>query len=377
MSDDIAGDAGQVLWIGFAGPELDATTGDRIGAGECGAVVLFKRNLRFASPGGAAPTGELCDLDHLIELNRSLHAAAPVEAPLLIAIDQEGGTVQRVRAPATHWPPMLSHAGHPDPDDEKLAEAVGLALGRELAALHFDIDFAPVLDVHSNDANPVIGQRAFGRDSDDVIRRGLAFARGLAAAGLLSCGKHFPGHGDTTTDSHLELPRVDHPLERLERLELAPFAAAAKVGLPMLMTAHVVFSALDDSVPATLSKKVVTELLRDQLGYQGVIVSDDLDMKAIADHFGIADAAVRALEAGCDALLLCREERHQELAHRAIIRRAEDDSTFRARLGDAAARIRAMKDDHAGSRTTLTLTDRSIIGSWEHRRLADRLAGRA
>lgn len=376
MSNDIADDAGQVIWIGFAGPELDPGTRDRIGDGECGAVVLFKRNLRFANAGGAVPTGEVCDLDHLIDLNRSLHGAAPSDAPLLIAIDQEGGTVQRVRAPATHWPPMLSHAGHRPPDDETLAEAVGLALGRELAALHFDIDFAPVLDVHSNEANPVIGQRAFGRDADEVIRRALGFARGLASAGLLSCGKHFPGHGDTTTDSHLELPRIDHPLDRLERIELAPFAAAAKVGLPMLMTAHVVFSALDADVPATLSKKVVTDLLRDQLGYHGVIVSDDLDMKAIADHFGIADAAVLAIEAGCDALLLCKDETNQQLAHAALIRRAASDSDFRARLADAATRIRSMKDSHYESRATVALADRSIVGSWNHRRLADRLAGR-
>jgi beta-N-acetylhexosaminidase len=376
MSDDIAGDAGQVLWIGFAGPDLDAATRDRIAAGECGAVILFKRNLRFTNPGGAMPSGEVCDLEHLIDLNRGLHAAAPDGAPLLIAIDQEGGTVQRVRAPATHWPPMMSLAGHPAPDDERLAEAVGEALGRELAALSFDIDFAPVLDVHSNEANPVIGHRAFGRDPDGVIRRGLAFARGLASAGVLSCAKHFPGHGDTTTDSHLELPRIDHALERLEKIELAPFAAAAKAGLPMVMTAHVVFSALDDTVPATLSKKVVTDLLRDQLGFAGVIVSDDLDMKAVADHFGIADAAVRAVEAGCDALLLCRDERHQEEAHEALLRRAESDADFRARLADAASRIRAMKTAHL-ARATAALADRSLVGSWDHRRLADRVAGRA
>jgi len=323
------------------------------------------------------PAGEVCDLDHLIDLDRALHDAAPADAPLLVAVDQEGGTVQRVRAPATHWPPMLSHAGHPAPEDEELAEAVGLAIGEELAALGFDIDFAPVLDVHSNEANPIIGQRAFGRDPDEVARRGLAFARGLAAAGILACGKHFPGHGDTTTDSHLELPRIDHGLDRLERIELAPFAAAAKAGLPMVMTAHVVFSALDDRVPATLSKKVITDLLRDQLGYAGVIVSDDLDMKAIADHFGIAEAAVGAIRAGCDALLLCRDEQHQALAHLALIHHAEQDSTFRARLGEAAARIRAMKDAHVAARAALTLADCAAVGSWEHRRLADRLAGRA
>jgi beta-N-acetylhexosaminidase len=371
VSDDIARDAGQVMWIGFAGPELDADLARRIGAGECGAAILFKRNLRFLGPGGNGPNGDQCDLDALVELNAALHAAAPTGSPLLVAIDQEGGSVQRVRAPATVWPPMLCHDGFAAPDDEALAESVGRALGDELAALGVDIDFAPVLDIHSNDANPVIGERAFGRDAATVTRRALAFARGLAAAGLLSCGKHFPGHGDTSTDSHLELPRIDHDLAALEQRELAPFRAAAAAGLPMIMTAHVVFSALDDTVPATLSRAVITDLLRDRYAYRGLIVSDDLDMKAIADHFGIADAAVRAIDAGCDVLLACRDLSHQLQARESLIRRAESSTDFRAKLAAAAARIRSLKATHPSP-----ATPRSVIGSWTHRRLADRLAGR-
>jgi beta-N-acetylhexosaminidase len=376
MADDIAADAGQVMWIGFAGPDVDEELRRQIAAGECGAAIVFKRNLRFEAGTAGQRVGELCDLDAVIELCRALHDAAPADAPLLVAIDQEGGSVQRVRAPATQWPPMLCHAGFPPPHDEELAEQVGRALGDELAALGFDIDFAPVLDVHSNEANPVIGDRAFGRDADAVSRRALAFARGLAAAGILGCGKHFPGHGDTSTDSHLELPRIDHDLERLEQVELAPFRAAATAGLPMLMTAHVVFTALDRDVPATLSRAVVTDLLRDRYGYQGVIISDDLDMKAIVDHVGIADAAVRAVDAGCDVLLACRDPGHQLEARQALIRRAEASTDFRARLGDAAARIRALKNAHASARASLTLAARTTVGSWEHRRLADRPAGR-
>ena len=205
--------------------------------------------------------------------------------------------MQRVRAPATQWPPMMAHDGLPAPDDERTAEQVGRALGDELRALGFDIDFAPVLDVHTNPANPIIGDRAFGRDAATVARRALAFARGLDAAGILACGKHFPGHGDTDTDSHLELPRVDHPWDRLESVELAPFRAAAAARLPMIMTAHVVFPALDPTRPATLSEQVVTGLLRGKLGFDGVIVSDDLDMKAIAGLLGAGDAAVRAVRA--------------------------------------------------------------------------------
>ena len=364
MRDDIAGDAGQVLWIGFSGPDLDDATRRWIAAGDCGAVILFKRNLRH--------DGDRCDLDHLVALNDALHAAAPAGAPLLVAVDQEGGRVQRVRAPATAWPPMLALDGVAAPEDEALAEAVGEALGGELAALGFDVDFAPVLDVHSNEANPIIGDRAFGRDAASVARRALGFARGLARAGVLGCGKHFPGHGDTTTDSHLELPRIDHPLDRLERVELAPFAAAAPT-IPMIMTAHVVFSAIDATVPATLSRAVVTGVLRERLGYRGVIVSDDLDMKAIADHYGIADASVRAVEAGCDVLLLCKEERHQHEAREALLRRAGSDRAFRARLADAAGRVRALK----AGRTHVGRPPRAHVGRAEHANLAERLRAAA
>src|SRR5262249_19623677 len=158
--------------------------------------------------------------------------------------------------------------------DAVLAEQVGRAIGDELRALGFDVDFAPVLDVHTNAANPVIGARAFGVDAESVARRALAFARGLDAAGVLACGKHFPGHGGTATDSHRELPRIDHDWERLERIELLPFRRAAEAGLPMIMTAHVLFAALDPERPATLAPSVVTGLLRGTLGYRGVVVSD-------------------------------------------------------------------------------------------------------
>src|SRR5207237_801200 len=149
----------------------------------------------------------------------------------------------------------------------------------ELAVLGFDLDFAPVLDVHTNPANPIIGDRAFATTPEGVIALAGAFARGLASAGVLGCGKHFPGHGDTTVDSHLALPRIDHDLARLRAVELAPFAALG--GLPLIMTAHVVFAALDESAPATLSKAVIEGLLRGELGYRGLVLSDDLEMKAI------------------------------------------------------------------------------------------------
>ena len=369
-------DVGQLLWVGFEGTELPGELRARLDAGAVGATILFKRNLVYSKVPGAVPP-EVCDLDALVALDRELHRAAPDGTPALIAVDQEGGVVQRVRAPATSWPPMMAHDGLPAPDDERTAEQVGRAIGDELRALGFDVDFAPVLDIHTNPANPIIGDRAFGRDATTVARRALAFARGLDAAGIIACGKHFPGHGDTDTDSHLELPRVDQPWDRLEQVELAPFRAAAQAKLPMLMTAHVVFAALDPTRPATLSEQVITGLLRERLGYQGVIVSDDLDMKAIAAHLGAGDAAIRAIRAGCDVLLLCRDARNQALAEEALITEAERDSGFRAKVGAAAARVRAMKRAHAENQARRPAPSRDVVGSFAHRTLADRLSGRA
>jgi len=367
MRDDI----GQLLWIGFAGAGSSVVRG-ALDRGEAGATIVFKRNLPLAT----GPDGERCDLDALVALTGELHRSAPDGTPALIAIDQEGGPVQRVRAPATRWPAMAALDRFPEPEDAALAEAVGRAIGDELAALGFDIDFAPVLDVHTNPANPIIGERAFGTEPEAVARRALAFARGLAAAGVLPCGKHFPGHGDTATDSHLELPRIDHAWDRLERVELLPFRRAAMADLPMIMTAHVVFAALDPDRPATLSREVVTGLLRDRLGYRGIIISDDLDMRAIADHLGAGPAAVAAVRAGCDVLLLCKDEDHQVAAREALIREAEHDRELQQRIAEAAARVRALKQTHAASRAQRPPASRDAVGSVAHRRLAEQLAGR-
>jgi beta-N-acetylhexosaminidase len=366
-------DVGQLLWIGFEGTSVAPELRGRLERGEAGATIVFKRNLAIAGAGG----DERCDLAALVELNHALHRRAPDGTPAWIAVDQEGGRVQRVRAPATVWPAMDRHdqlpAQLPAAAALRLAGEVGEAMGRELAALGFDIDFAPVLDVHTNPANPIIGDRAFGRDAEAVGHRALAFADGLRRAGIVACGKHFPGHGDTATDSHLELPRVDHDWARLEQVELAPFRAAAAQALPMLMTAHVVFAALDPERPATLSPPVITGLLRERIGYRGIVISDDLDMRAIVDHIGVDAAAVAAIRAGCDVLLLCRDPGHQVLAREALIREAERDSELRRRIAESAHRVRQLKQTIEAGRSLRPGLD--VVGSAPHQALAARLRG--
>jgi beta-N-acetylhexosaminidase len=270
----------------------------------------------------------------------ALRRAAPADAPLIVAIDQEGGVVQRLRAPLTEWPDMLSLGSTGDP---ALTERVGRALGDELAALGIGWDFAPVLDVHTNPDNPVIGNRAFGTTPDAVALHALAFWRGLNAAGLVGSGKHFPGHGDTHADSHFTLPVVAHDVERLRAVELAPFAAAARAGIDSIMTAHVIYPALDRNWPATLSRRILTEILRGELGFAGVIVSDDLGMKAVADRYPIEEIAVSSIAAGADHLLIRQPSERQRAAFDALVRAAEARAEIRARVEESAERVLRMK----------------------------------
>ena len=327
MSDlPLAQLCGQLLVGGFLGTDLPASFAAALARGERAGAILFRRNLE--------------DLGQTAELCSTIWAAAPSELPPIVGVDQEGGRVARLPAPFFALPPMARLGQLDDPDlTFRLARTVGV----QLRALGFSLDFAPVLDVGSNPDNPVIGDRSFGPTPELVVRHGLAFARGLAHGGVGACGKHFPGHGDTSRDSHLELPFVEHDLARLRALELVPFAAAAAAGLPALMSAHVVFRALDAERPATLSPALCTELLRRELGFCGVLFSDDLEMGAIGQGFGIEQAAIQAVAAGCDLLLICRDEALQERAHAALVRQAEQDARFAARCREAVGRSLDMR----------------------------------
>ncbi len=336
---------GQLLWVGFDGVTVPTSLRARISRGEVGAAILFKCNI--------------VTIEQLVALTTELRAVGP---DVLLTVDQEGGRVQRVRAPATVWPPMIRVG-------EKARE-VGRAIGTELAALGFDLNFAPILDVHTNPANPIIGDRAFGEAPETVIRFAGAFAEGLSESAILACGKHFPGHGDTALDSHLALPRVDHDLERLRRTELAPFFALRR--LPVFMTAHVIFAALDDQRPATLSPRVLTDLLRGELAYEGIILSDDMEMKAITDHFGIEQAIEEGLLAGCDAFLLCHLEDLQLRAFETLVRAAERSSKVRDRVAESSARVASLKKRHFG--VAKARPPLSSLGCEAHRNLALSLA---
>lgn len=314
--------AGRVLVAGFAAGPVDPVVADMARRGALGGVILFRRNI---------PSLHACAA--LLAEYISLHRSGS-DTPPLLAVDQEGGRVARLGDPVLKLPPMLEFATQHSAEEIRQTAAV---LGAQLRTLGFNFDMAPVLDVHTNPDNPIIGDRAFGLTPDEVIARALPFADGLMQAGVLACGKHFPGHGDTDLDSHLALPKLGHDLTRLRTIELAPFAAA-RGRVPAIMTAHVVFEAIDAAVPATLSRAVMHDLLRVDLGYDGAIVSDDLEMKAVASNFGAAEAAILAIAAGCDVLLVCSDVGRLQQIHEALVREAETSSAFRERLEDAAHR---------------------------------------
>ena len=221
-------------------------------------------------------------------------------------------------------------------------QAARAVVGRELTAAGFNLNFAPVLDVHTNPNNPVIGRRAISSDPKAVASLGRAVIRGLHDNSVVACGKHFPGHGDTHLDSHLDLPKLPHDLERLRKVELVPFRAYARANLASIMTAHVIFEALDPGVPATMSHKVLTGLLREELGFGGLIVSDDLEMRAVADHYDLPSAAVASLEAGCDLFLVCHRESVQRACIEAVARAVESGKIKRERFDQARARVQSL-----------------------------------
>lgn len=346
---------GQLLVVGYAGGSPDAALLQRIRERALGGVILFGRNVK--------------EPVQVLEACRSLHGAAPAGYPIYVGVDQEGGKVARLKAPVLQLPPMRALGAH---DDAELTERLAAELGRQLLALGFNIDFAPVADVDSNPKNPIIADRSFGADPALVTRHVRAFARGLEAQGVIACLKHFPGHGDTAQDSHVELPTVRKSAVELRRTELYPFERASLCA-HAVMTAHVVFPVFDRA-PATLSARLLA-LLRTEFAFDGVIFSDDLEMKALAANWPIEETATRAVEAGCDALLVCSGEREQaERAHGALVARAERDGDFRLRCERAVARSLALRQRFPQRPARSPTVLQAVLKSPEAKSLASELS---
>jgi beta-N-acetylhexosaminidase len=284
----------QMFLVGVNGTELGKATQEFLTEYQPGGIIYFAKN--YETPALVAEMST--EIQHTKDKQRNL--------PLFIAVDHEGGRVQRFRKPFTHFPePVeLGEIGSP-----KLAFLVAEVMAKELRAVGVNLDFHPLCDIHTRPSNPVIGRRAFGMDEELVSRISSAMVRGFVASRMVSSIKHFPGHGDTTVDSHFELPKVDVPWEKLMERELRPFARGIKSRVDMIMTAHILNSAIDPIYPATLSYTTLTNLLRKELRYNRIIISDDMQMDAVAKHFGEEDMIALAIKAGCDILIYRDEER--------------------------------------------------------------------
>ncbi len=345
---------GQLFMLGFSGTSVSQELASLMSEYRPGGVILFARNLENAA--------------QIIRLTNDLQKLSP-GSPLFIAIDQEGGRVSRLPAGFTIFPPcaVLGRCA-----STELAYQAAVATATELRAVGINMNLAPVLDVDTNSDNPVIGDRAFGRRPAQVCELGLAMMAGLQDTKVVACGKHFPGHGDTSADSHKELPVVQALLERLQEVELRPFRHCIENGLEAVMTAHVLYPALDTDLPATLSPAILSNLLRKQLGFDGLILTDDLEMHAIVDHYGIDDAAVRALHAGADLLLICRDRDRAVAAMDAVYKTVRAGTISSARLQASLRRIARVKDRFLHPVTPAdTQAAEQVVGCRAHRALLE------
>jgi beta-N-acetylhexosaminidase len=359
MSREFRKQAGQLAIVGFSGPAVSDDLRRLAREFDLGGVILFARNVE--SP------------EQVAELAREVQELAR-ELPLWVSVDQEGGRVARLQAPFTRWPPMitLGRSG-----DERLAERFARALASELRAVGVSLDYTPVLDILTNPANPVIGDRSLAERAEDVARLGATIVRTLQREGVAACGKHFPGHGDTSVDSHFELPLIEHPPDRLEAVELVPFKAAIAEGVASIMTAHILIPSLDDERPATLSPRVVDGMLKRDLAYGGLVLSDDLDMKAVSGRYRLEEATVMAIAAGCDAVLMCGADADvQARSIEAVIRAVEEERIPARRVDDALARHRRVKERFLASppRPLRGAALRAALGRDEHQAIASEMS---
>ncbi len=344
--------AGQRMIIGLRHPYVDDDLRRLVAEVQPAGFILFGRNI--------------VEPQQVLELNRELSALVDGDHPAILSLDQEGGRVQRVREPATRWPPMGTVARAED-----LTEAVSRAMALELRAMGFHLNFAPIADINSNPDNPVIGDRSFGSTVEQVTPHVRDYVRGHVAEGVMSCLKHFPGHGDTSVDSHFDLPFVTTPISQLMNRELLPFQAGIAAGASSIMTAHVVFPELDPELPATLSPRILPRLLRGHLGFDGVVFSDDMEMKAVKGRWPVADQARLASLATVDVLLCCKTADLQMQMFTELIHAQEEDERIEDHSKDALRRLTRLRRQYfQQARPT---PDLDILADPDHRVLAARV----
>ncbi|GAC1397831.1 MAG: beta-N-acetylhexosaminidase [Ktedonobacteraceae bacterium] len=350
---------GQVLTIGFYTTTPSQEVIDLIQKQHVGGIILFRRNIQNAQ-----------QVYELTQYLQRIAREAGHRYPLLIMIDQENGMVRRFGQSTTIFPGNMALGAI---GSEQTAYDIALATGRELQALGINMNLAPDIDVNNNPANPVIGVRSFGENPQLVARLGAAMVRGYHDAGVLTTLKHFPGHGDTVVDSHHALPVVPHTMERLHAIELVPFQCGIEAGAESVMIAHLYLPALmqDEMLPATVSPVVVTGLLREKLGFTGLIVSDCMEMAALSEVVGTEQGTVRALQAGIDLVLVSHHYARQCDSISAIQVAIQDGTLPMERLRDAAEHVLQLKTRTLSWDTLPDAKNLNVIGNETHKRLRD------
>lgn len=350
-------EVGQLFFIGLEGPELTAKEADFMVKNDIGGVTLFGRNCKSAEQ-----VHKLC-----LDLH-NLKSKMPSKTAPFIAIDMEGGRVHRLKAPFTQWPSIGKLAAL---DSTSVAFKFANFMGAELRAVGINIDFAPCIDVLTNDKNVLIGDRSFGNDPEYVAKMASAVVRGYIKAGVIPCAKHFPGHGNTIIDSHEDLPIEETSLEILHEREMLPFKKTFRARLDLVMTAHILYNKVDPKLPATLSPKFVRDILRNDLRYRGLVISDDLDMKALSKNFKREEIPVMALQAGCDLLLYCNEFDSPPIGLEMVRKAITDKKVEIGQLKDSLKKVMDLKKEFVNNCAPLELSEATkLIGHPEHLKLA-------
>jgi len=347
---DLENKLAQMFIVGVPGTELSESSREFLCDYQPGGVIYFAVN--YESPA------------LLAEMSETIQDARDPERnlPFFISVDHEGGKVQRFRKPFTHFPEPaeLGEIGSP-----KLAFLVAEVMAKELKAVGVNVDFHPLCDIHTRASNPVIGRRAFGMDDENVSRMASAMVRGFIANGVIACAKHFPGHGDTNVDSHLELPRLDVSWDQLMQRELKPFVRVIRSRVEMIMTAHILNKAIDPKYPATLSAATIQDGLRKELRYNRLVVTDDMQMDAVTKNYGEEDVVALAVNAGCDLLLY----RHEDVGRKAMdaaFRLLKEGKIKAENVEASYARIKDLKERVLLPYSAPRMDELGLIGCEEH-----------
>lgn len=355
--EDLKKKIGQLFILGFDGYSVPADLRQFIAEYHLGGAIYFKRNIQ--SP------AQIAELSNELQFS-----CRPKDCPpIFISVDHEGGKVTRMVKPFTKFPGN-DHIG--DLGSAKIAFDFGMVLGKELKAVGININYAPVVDVNSNPNSPIIKNRAFSSDPEVCGKMGSAVCRGIQKMGVMAVAKHFPGHGDTKEDSHFALARVDKTVEELEKLELIPFRRVIRSRVEAIMTAHILNPKLDPKYPATMSEATINGLLRTELRFSKLVISDDLEMKAITDHYGADEAAIMSIKAGCDLMIYRGDSGLPVQQIEALIKAVENKEITDECLNKALARIQSAKKLYAEQKNPIDVTQvGKHIGLSEHFQLAD------